>query len=168
MRFGSYLGDRDIRFARRSQAKPPGETACATTHTQPLAEQGGAGAFACQGIFQQSADALCIIRRGANKKIEVSRISWKSMPRYRRAPTIRYSALFEFKHPTNSFKSRLSGIVSRSFPNFEENIDSLARGQPRTKESIRVVGVIKAVEDLDDLLHASILPPGNSIVITPQ
>jgi hypothetical protein len=61
--------------------------------------------------------------------------------------------LLEFKHSTNSFKSRLSGIVSRSFPNFEENIDSLAWGQPGTKEGIRVVGFLKTVEDSDDLLH---------------
>jgi hypothetical protein len=61
--------------------------------------------------------------------------------------------LFEFKHSTNSFKSRLSGIVSRSFPNLEEDIDSLAWCQPGTKKSVRVVGFLKAVEDSDDLLH---------------
>jgi hypothetical protein len=53
-------------------------------------------------------------------------------------------------------------MVSRSFPNLEENIDSLARSQQGTKEDIRVVGVLKAVEDSDDLLHRSILAPGGS------
>jgi hypothetical protein len=70
--------------------------------------------------------------------------------------------LFEFKHPTNSLKSRLSGIVSRSFPNCEENIDSLARSQPGTEEDIRVVGVLKAIEDSDDFLHLPVLAPGGS------
>jgi hypothetical protein len=64
-----------------------------------------------------------------------------------------YSALFEFKHSTNSFKSRLIGIVSRSFPNFEKNIDQAAGAQAGAKEGIRLVGFLKAVKDSDDKFH---------------
>jgi hypothetical protein len=61
--------------------------------------------------------------------------------------------LFEFKHSTNSLKSRLIGIVSRSFPNFEKNIDSAGRGELGAKEGIRLVGFLKAVENPDNVFH---------------
>jgi len=63
---------------------------------------------------------------------------------------MRYSAPFEFKDPTNSLKSRLIGIVSRSFPNFEKNIDSAARSELGTKKGICLVGLLKAVENPDN------------------
>ena len=70
-----------------------------------------------------------------------------------RAPTIRYSAPLEFKHSTNSLKSRLIGIGSRSFPNFEKNFDSAGRGELGAKEGIGIVGFRKAVENPDDVFH---------------
>jgi hypothetical protein len=41
----------------------------------------------------------------------------------------------------------------RSFANFEEDSDSLAGSHPGTRDGIRLVGLIEAVEDSDDLLH---------------
>ena len=61
--------------------------------------------------------------------------------------------MFEFKNPTNSFKPWLSGIVSRSFPNFEEDVDSLVWSQPGTKKGVRAVGFLKAVEYPDHFLR---------------
>ena len=66
---------------------------------------------------------------------------------------MRYSAPLEFKHSTNSLKSRLIGIVSRSFPNFEKNVDSAARSELGAKEGIRFVGFLKAVENPDNPFH---------------
>jgi len=44
-------------------------------------------------------------------------------------------------------------MFSRSFPNLEKHIDSLGLGQPRTKESVRAIRLLKVVEYFDDLLH---------------
>jgi hypothetical protein len=69
--------------------------------------------------------------------------------------------LFEFKHPTNSFKSRLSGIFSCSFADFEEHIDPLLGRQPGAKEGVRLVGFLKALENPDYTFHFSnLIAPG--------
>ena len=73
------------------------------------------------------------------------------------APTIKNSTLFEFKHSINSFKSRLSGICSRSFADFEEHLDSLPRGQLREEDGIGLIRRFEAVEYPDYLLHRLIL-----------
>ena len=48
------------------------------------------------------------------------------------SPTIKYSALFEFKHSTNSRKSRFRGIVLGPSPNGEKDIHPLPWSQGRT------------------------------------
>ncbi len=70
-----------------------------------------------------------------------------------KAPTIRYSALFEFKHSINSRKSLLKGIRIRSLPQFAKNVHTLLRGHLRACHGIGCIGLFKTVEDTGCLLH---------------
>jgi hypothetical protein len=69
--------------------------------------------------------------------------------------------LFEFEHSTNSLKSRLSGIFSCFFADFEEHVDPLLGRQPGAKEGVRLVGFLKALENPDYTFHsADFIAPG--------
>ena len=70
-----------------------------------------------------------------------------------RAPTIMYSTWFAFKHSTNSRKSLVSGIGTRPFLDCEEYVHSLLRGHLASGESIRSIGLFKAVEYANGLFH---------------
>jgi hypothetical protein len=79
--------------------------------------------------------------------------------------------LFELKHSTNSFKSRLSGIFSGSFADFEEDLDSLAGGQLREEDGIGGIRRFEAVEYRITFSIASILSPegpGNEPLYPPD
>ena len=75
-----------------------------------------------------------------------------------RAPTIMYSTLFysirfAFKHSTNSRKSFVSGIRTRPFFDCEEYVDALLWSHLASGQSIRRIGLFKAVEYANGLVH---------------
>src|SRR5580692_8812632 len=74
-----------------------------------------------------------------------------------KAPTTRYSTLFEFKHSTNSRKSLLKGIGVGSLAKFEENVDPFLRAHSGPGKCVLCVRVLEAVKDANDFLHCFIM-----------
>lgn len=68
-----------------------------------------------------------------------------------------YSTSFEFKHSINSRKSLLKGIGVRALAKLAEDIDALLRGHFCPCECVGSIGFLKAVENLNGLLHHFIL-----------
>ena len=67
---------------------------------------------------------------------------------------MRKSTLFEFKHSTNSRKSRLSGIRRTPLLDREEDFDALFRSHFAALLRIDCVGLSMRFEDANHFLHA--------------
>jgi hypothetical protein len=70
-------------------------------------------------------------------------------------PTIKYSALFEFKDSINFLKSLLKRIGKSPLPDRKKYGNSFLRTQVVSRKHICSVGFFEAFKDADGLLHSS-------------
>ncbi len=92
---------------------------------------------------------------GVHEEIDIGGVTGYPCHDTAKAPTIRYSTPFEFKHSTNSRKSLLSGIGVGSLPDSEKDRDPFPRVHFASRMGIGGVGLFETTQNADHLLHRS-------------